>query len=69
MTIVIVFKNGYEVRTKCESLDIEKDRTTGRVTHVNFHGVTENKFIDIDFDEILCIYRIMSDELQEGEEK
>ena len=62
MTIVIVFKNGYELKTKCESLDIEKDKLTGRVTHINFHGVTENKPIDIDFDEILCIYRVMSDE-------
>ncbi len=67
MTIVIVFKNGYKLKTKCESIDTKKDRLTGRVTSINLHGITENKLIDIDFDEILCIYRVMSDELQEGE--
>ena len=69
MTIVIVFKNGYELKIKCESIDTKKDRLTGRVTSIIWHGITENKLIDIDFDEILCIYRVMSDELQEGEEK
>ena len=68
MPIVIVFKNGYELKTKCESIDIKKSGT-GRVTSIIWHGITENKLIDIDFDEILCIYRVMSDELQEGEEK
>ena len=69
MTIVIVFKNGYELKTKCESIDMERIGNTGRVTRITWHNVTENKLIDIDFDEILCIYRVMSDELQEREEK
>lgn len=69
MTIVIVFKNGYELRTKCESVDLTRDNLTGRITNISYKGITENKLLDIDFDEILCIYRIMSDELQEGEEK
>ena len=62
MTIVIVFKNGYELKTKCESLDIEKDKLTGRITDISYEGITENKPLDINFDEIICIYRVMSNE-------
>jgi hypothetical protein len=62
MTIVIVFKNRYELRTKCESVDLTRDNLTGRITNVSYKGITENKLLDIDFDEILCIYRVVSDE-------
>ena len=62
MTIVIVFKNGYELRTKCKSVKISRDNLTGRITNISYEGITENKPLDINFDEIICIYRVMSDE-------
>lgn len=62
MTIVIVFKNGYELRTKCKSTEISRDNLTGRITNINYEGITENKPLDINFDEIICIYRVISDE-------
>lgn len=62
MTIVIVFKNGYELRTKCEKIETTRDGITGRITNINYSGITENKPIDVNFDEVLCIYRVMSDE-------
>ena len=62
MTIVIVFKNGYELRTKCKNVKITTDNLTGRVTNISYEGITENKPLDINFDEIICIYRVMSDE-------
>lgn len=62
MTIVIVFKNGYELRTKCKSVKITRDNLTGRITNVNYEGITENKPLDINFDEVICIYRVISDE-------
>ena len=62
MTIVIVFKNGYELRTKCENVKITRDNLTGRITNISYEGITENKPLDINFDEIICIYRVMSDE-------
>ena len=62
MTIVIVFKNGYELRTKCKSIKTSRDNLTGRITNISYEGITENKPLDINFDEIICIYRVMSDE-------
>ena len=58
MTIVIVFKNGYELKTKCTDADITTNKLTGRVTNINYNGITENKPLDVNFDEVLCIYRI-----------
>ena len=63
MTIVIAFKNGYELKTKCEKFNATRDNVTGRITGITYDGVTENKPLDVDFNEVLCIYRIMSDEV------
>lgn len=63
MTIVIVFKNGYELKTKCTNADITKNSLTGQVTNIKYSGVTENKPLNVDFDEVICIYRIVSDEV------
>ena len=62
MTIVIVFKNGYELRTKCENVETTRSNLTGRVTNIYFQDIEENKPLDINFDEVLCIYRVVSDE-------
>ena len=62
MTIVIVFKNGYELRTKCENVETTRNNLTGKITNISYEGITENKPLDINFDEIICIYRVMSDE-------
>ena len=43
MTIVIVFKNGYELRTKCKSIKTSRDNLTGRITNISYEGITENK--------------------------
>ena len=62
MTIVIVFKNGYELRTKCKSVETTRNNLTGRITNIDYKGITENKPLGLDFDEVICIYRVMSDE-------
>ena len=62
MTITILFKNGKEISTKCDSVDCERNTKTGRITHLKFDGITENKIIDLDFDEVIAIYRKFSDE-------
>lgn len=61
MTIVIVFKSGYELKVKCEESTLSRD-IDGVITNIKFKGVTENKPLDINFDEVACIYRVMSDE-------
>ena len=62
MTIVIVFKSGYELRTKCENVETTRSSLTGRVTDISYQGVEENKPLDINFNEVLCIYRVLNDE-------
>lgn len=62
MTIVIVFKNGYELRTKCKNVEVIRSNLTGRITNISYQGIEENKPLDINFDEVLCIYRVVSDE-------
>ena len=62
MTIVIVFKNGYELRTKCENVETIRSNLTGRITNISYQDIEENKPLDINFDEVLCIYRVVSDE-------
>ncbi len=65
MTITILFRNGKEVPVKCGSVDTERDMTTGRITNIKFKGIKENKLLDLDFDEIIAIYRKVSDEVEE----
>ena len=54
MTITILFKNGKEISVKCDSVEIERDRTTGRITNLYFKGI-----------EVVAIYRKVSDEVTE----
>ena len=65
MTITILFRNGKELSVKCDSVDIERYGMTGRVTNLHFKGIKENKIMDLDFDEIIAIYRKVSDEVEE----
>lgn len=57
MTIVFVFKNGFELRMKCTNFDASCNSITGRMVDFGADGVTENKPIDINYDELICVYR------------
>lgn len=61
MTIVFVFRNGFELKMKCEKFTLQRNGL-GVVTGYEASGITENKPIDFNFDDILCIYRVLSDE-------
>lgn len=63
MTITILFRNGKELSIKCNSVDVERNTITGRVENLHFKGITENKIMDLDFEEIAAIYRKVSDEV------
>ncbi len=65
MTITILFRNGKELSTKCDSVETERNTITGRIINLNFKGIKENKIIELDFDEIIAIYRKVSDEVEE----
>lgn len=61
MTIVFVFRNGFELKMKCKKFTLQRNGL-GVVTGYEASGITENKPIDFNFDDILCIYRVLSDE-------
>lgn len=61
MTIVFVFKNGFELKMKCREFSINRN-SLDMVTGYEAKGITENKLIEFDFENILCIYRVLSDE-------
>lgn len=62
MTICFLFKNGKEVRMKCEKFTTKVDKLTHQLTGYEFEGATENPLSWVDFSEISCIYRVFSDE-------
>ena len=66
MTITILFRNGKELSVKCRDVETERNTVTGRIISLNFKGVKENKILYLDFDEIISIYRHISDENDEN---
>ena len=65
MTITILFRNGKELSVKCDSVETERNTMTGRIVHLDFKGIKENKIMDLDFSEIIAIYRKISDEVED----
>lgn len=61
MTIVFVFKNGFELRMKCRDFLLHRNGL-GVVTGYEAKDVIENKPIEFDIKDVLCIYRVVSDE-------
>ena len=66
MTITILFRNGKELSVFCRDVETERNVVTGRITSLNFKGVKENKILDLDFNEVIGIYRKISDENNEN---
>lgn len=71
ITVTILFRNGKELSVKCDRVEAERNTITGRVTNLRFEGIRENKILDLDFNEIIAIYRKISDEYvdMEGDSK
>lgn len=62
MKVVIVFKNGYELKITCENFKVDYD-TDGDINRIKADEVSANGVpIYIDFKEILCIYKIVNNE-------
>ena len=66
MTIVFVFKNGFKLRMICRVFSLNRNGL-GMVTGYEAKGITENKPIEFDFEDVLCIYRVLSDEERDEE--
>lgn len=62
MTIRIILKNGVEFSLQCEEFNLERDKLTGTMVGWSAKGITENKPIYIDMNQIAAVVRVLSDE-------
>ena len=67
MSIRIILKSGVEFTVKCEKFTL-KQTGFGQTTGYDIAGITENKPVYLDFDEVAAIVRLYSDENYEEEE-
>ena len=67
MSIRIILKSGVEFTVKCETFTL-KQNVFGHTTGYDIEGITENKPVYLDFDEVAAIVRLYSDENTEEAE-
>lgn len=61
MSIRIILKSGAEFTVKCDKFTLEQN-VLGQTTGYDISGITENKPVYLDFDEVAAIIRLYSDE-------
>ena len=61
MKVVIVFSSGFHLVVTCDEFETTRNGL-GVITNVSFKGMTENKPLFLNTDNIDCIYRVMSGE-------
>lgn len=61
MSIRIILKSGVEFTVKCDKFTLNKNGF-GQATGYDIAGITENKPVYLDFDEVAAIIRLYSDE-------
>ena len=57
MTLVFIFKNGATLEVECESAKVRTSNITGKIIGYQIEGITSNKPLYTDVDEIVCIYQ------------
>lgn len=61
MSIQIILKSGAEFTVKCDSFTLERNGLE-QVTGYDIKGITENKPVYLDFEQVAAIVRKHSDE-------
>ena len=67
MSIRIILKSGVEFTVKCDKFTLNKNGF-GQTTGYDIAGITVNKPVYLDFDEVVAIVRLYSDENTEEAE-
>lgn len=65
MSMRVILKNGAEFTVKCDEFTI-KQNVFEVVTGYNIKGITENKPVYLDFEQVAAVVRIISDEAAEA---
>ena len=61
MKIIIIFRTGFQLPITCEEFTLERD-VLGNPIGYDIKNITENKPIYFDFEDVLCVYRVMRGE-------
>lgn len=61
-SIRIILKNGTEISFKCDGMDVEYDKRTGKLVSYNAKGCEESIPFFIDVSEISAVVRMLSEE-------
>lgn len=64
MTIRVILKSGSEFAIKCDKFTIQQNGF-GQATGYNIEGITENKPVYLDFEQVAAVVRVFSDERAE----
>lgn len=67
MSMRVILKSGAEFTVKCDKFTLKRNGLE-QVTGYNISGITENKPVYLDFDEVAAIVRVFSDEADEPPE-
>lgn len=68
MAIRVILKNGSEFTIKCDKFTIEKNGL-GQMIGYDIDGITENKPVYLDYEQIAAIVRVGSNERQNENER
>ena len=63
MSIQIILKNGAGFTVKCDSFTLKRNGLE-QVTGYDIKGITENKPVYLDFEQVAAIVRTFSDEIE-----
>lgn len=66
MTIRVILKSGVEFAIKCEKFAVNRDGF-GNVVGYDISGITENKPVYLDFEQVAAVVRVFSDEKEVAE--
>ena len=61
MTIRVILKSGSEFAIKCDKFTIQQNGF-GQATGYNTEGITENKPVYLNFEQVAAVVRVYSDE-------
>lgn len=64
MSIRVILKNGVEFTVKCDEFTLNRNGLQ-QATGYEIKGITENKPIYLDFEQVAAVVRVLSDEVEE----
>ena len=64
MRMIIRFKSGFELPITCDSFSIKRHPMTNEIAEYDIKGIRDNKLIFFRSEDIECIFRDMTEELE-----